>query len=203
MPNQRRADLVNVSVHLDRDLEQAFERWARTRGGKSAALRLLIGEAVGVSAPEAAPRATVADLHVRLTEREREAVRLAAAQKGMAAATWVRSLVRAHALRRPQWGGFERQALASVLSALGKIGSNVNQIARAMNVAVLKGEYSPHQGTAAKEAALEVRRAVSNVADLVRRDLDYWGVEPSQPSDTPGTGAGLPRSSFSTRLDGG
>lgn len=192
MPNQRRAELINVSVHLDRELERAFERWARERGGKSAALRVLISDAVGISAPEATSRATVADLHVRLTEREREAVRLAAAQKGMAPATWVRSLVRAHAMRRPQWGGFERQALTSVLSALGKIGSNVNQIARAMNVAVLKGEYSPHQGTAAKEAALEVRRAISDLADMVRRDLDYWGVEPSQSCDATDIGAGLP-----------
>lgn len=201
MPNQRRPDLINVSVHLDRDLERAFERWARTRGGKSAALRLLIGEAVGRSQPEPTSRATVADLHVRLTEREREAVRFAAAQKGMAPATWVRSLVRAHALRRPQWGGFERQALASVLAALGKIGSNVNQIARAMNVAVLKGEYSPHQGTAAKEAALEVRRTVSEVADMVRRDLDYWGVKPLLPSEPPENGAGLPRSGVTRELD--
>ena len=198
MPNQRRADLINVSVHIDRDLERAFERWARTRGGKSAALRLLINQAVGVSVPEPTSRAVVADLHVRLTEREREAVRLAAAQKSMLPATGVRSLVRAHALRRPQWGTFERQALAAVLAALGKIGSNVNQIARAMNVAVLKGEYSPHQGTAAKEAALDVRQAMSGLADMVRRDLDYWGVAPSPPSATLSSGPGLPRCNHSS-----
>jgi hypothetical protein len=43
----------------------------------------------------------------------------------------------------PQWGEFERQGFASVLTALARIGSNVNQIARAMNAAVLKAEYRP------------------------------------------------------------
>jgi hypothetical protein len=98
--------------------ERAFDAWARTRGGKAAALRSLIRDAVGAPVPDRPPAdAGLSDLHVRLSEPEREALRQAAAQKGMAPSTWVRSLVRAHVLRRPQWGEFERQGFAAVLIA--------------------------------------------------------------------------------------
>jgi hypothetical protein len=178
MANQRRPDLINVSTHIDRETERAFDAWARTRGGKAAALRSLIRDAVGAPVPDRPTvDACVSDLHVRLSEPEREALRQAAAQKGMAPSTWVRSLVRAHVLRRPQWGEFERQGFAAVLTAVARIGSNVNQIARAMNVAVLKGEYAAGQGSEAREAAADVKRAIAQLAGMVGRDLDYWGAD--------------------------
>jgi hypothetical protein len=178
MANQRRPNLINVSTHIDRETERAFDAWARTRGGKAAALRSLIRDAVGAPVPDRpAVEAGVSDLHVRLSEPEREALRQTAAKKGMAPSTWVRSLVRAHVLRRPQWGEFERQGFAAVLTALARIGSNVNQIARAMNVAVLKGEYAVGQGSEAREAAADVKRAIAQLAGMVGRDLDYWGAD--------------------------
>jgi hypothetical protein len=111
----------------------------------------------------------------------------------MAPSTWVRSLVRAHVLRRPQWGEFERQGFAAVLTALARIGSNVNQIARAMNVAVLKGEYAAGQGSEAREAAANVKRAIAQLAGMVGRDLDYWGAD---------TKAALPAASNRSRKRG-
>ena len=188
MANQRRADLINVSAHIDRDLERAFDAWARTRGGKAAALRGLIRDAVGAPVPDRARDPGIVDLHVRLSEEERDAIRLASVQKGMAPSTWVRSLVRAHVLRRPQWGEAERQGFAAVLTALARIGSNVNQIARAMNVAVLKGEYSAGQGSEAREASSEVKRAIAQLAGMVGRDLDYWGVDTKAEVSVPGIG---------------
>jgi hypothetical protein len=178
MANQRRPDLINVSTHIDRETERAFDAWARTRGGKAAALRSLIRDAVGAPVPDRPTvDAGVSDLHVRLSKLEREALRQAAAQKGMAPSTWVRSLVRAHVLRRPQWGEFERQGFAAVLTALARIGSNVNQIARATNVAVLKGECPTGQGSEAGKACQDVKRAIGQLSGLVARDLDYWGTD--------------------------
>jgi hypothetical protein len=115
----------------------------------------------------------------------------------MAPSTWVRSLVRAHVLRRPQWGEFERQGFAAVLTALARIGSNVNQIARAMNVAVLKGEYAAGHGSEAREAAGEVKRAIAQLAGMVGRDLDYWGEDtkaelPASPRRSPKRGTRAP-----------
>jgi hypothetical protein len=122
---------------------------------------------------------------------------LTAAQKGMAPSTWVRSLVRAHVLRRPRWSEFERQGFAGVLTALARTGSNVNQIVRAMNVAVLKGEYAAGQGREAREAVAEVKRAIAQLACMVGRDLDYWGADtkaelPVTPRRTPKRGTCAP-----------
>jgi hypothetical protein len=75
-----------------------------------------------------------------------------------------------------------------VLTALARIGSNVNQIARAMNVAVLKGEYAAGQGTEAREAAGEVKRAIAQLAGMVGRDLDYWGADTKAELPVPGAG---------------
>lgn len=179
MPNQRRPDRVNVSVHLDADLFHVFEAYARTRGGKSAVLRTLIADAVSTSSGPPASASTaiqsVTTMSVRLTGAERDQVRLAAADKSMAPSTWVRSLVRAHVLRRPQWGEFERQGFAAVLTALARIGNNVNQIARGINVAVLSGEYPAGQGSEAREAVADTKRALAQLGEMVGRDLDYWG----------------------------
>ncbi len=46
-----------------------------------------------------------------------------------------------------------------------------------MNVAVLKGEYAAGQGSEAREAAGEVKRAIAQLAGMVGRDLDYWGAD--------------------------
>ncbi len=115
MANQRRPDLINVSTHIDRETERAFDAWARTRGGKAAALRSLIRDAVGAPVPDRQTvNAYVSDLHVRLSEPEREALRQAAAQKGMAPSTWVRLCRRADRTgqdrlqRQPDRAGDER-----------------------------------------------------------------------------------------------
>ena len=64
MANQRRPDLINVSTHIDRETERAFDAWARTRGGKAAALRSLIRDAVGAPVPDRPPvDVGVSDLH--------------------------------------------------------------------------------------------------------------------------------------------
>jgi hypothetical protein len=62
-----------------------------------------------------------------------------------------------------------------------------------MNVAVLKGEYAAGQGSEAREAAGEVKRAIAQLAGMVGRDLDYWGADTK--AELPRlTGARLPRS---------
>jgi hypothetical protein len=94
-------------------------------GGKAAALRSLIRDAAGASVLDRpAVDAGVSELLLRLSERQ--ALRQAAAHKGMAPSIWVPSLVRAHGLRRPQWGEFDWQGFAAVLTALARIGSKVD-----------------------------------------------------------------------------
>jgi hypothetical protein len=73
-------------------------------------------------------------IHVRCTDYERAAIRAIAEQAGLSVGAFIRALALGdagpRAVRRPP---VERAELARVLGALGKIGSNVNQIAKAIH----------------------------------------------------------------------
>jgi mobilization protein NikA len=71
---------------------------------------------------------------VRCTEEERVAIKAAADQAGLSVGAFVRALALGdagpRAVRRPP---IERKELARLLGHLGKIGSNLNQLAHAFN----------------------------------------------------------------------
>jgi hypothetical protein len=52
----------------------------------------------------------------------------------------------------------------------------VNQVARALNVAVARGECPPYQGEAAWEAAELVRAEMRRVVAVMSGNWDYWGL---------------------------
>ncbi|WP_149541497.1 hypothetical protein [Siccirubricoccus phaeus] len=67
------------------------------------------------------------------------------------------------------------------------MGINVNQIARALNVAVQTGEYPPRQGKAAEEAAELVRFEMQRVGSVMTGNFDYWGLpDADRPTAAPG-----------------
>jgi Bacterial mobilisation protein (MobC) len=108
-------------------------------------------------------------IHLRCTDHERAAIKAAAAEAGFSVGAFLRLLALGdagpRAVRKPP---IELGELVRILGALGKIGSNVNQIAKevnttrnlpswselaeikgdiaAMRVAVLKGLGRDHQG---------------------------------------------------------
>jgi hypothetical protein len=57
-------------------------------------------------------------------------------------AAWVRALVRRHALGLSTFDRSQEVALLAIQGELKRVGVNVNQIARAMNTAVLEGPPS-------------------------------------------------------------
>ena len=70
---------------------------------------------------------------------------------------------------------------------LRRIGNNVNQIARALNVAAHTGEYSPYQGEEARAAAERVRSEMRRVVALMTGNFDYWGLpDADRPTAAPG-----------------
>lgn len=71
---------------------------------------------------------------VRLTPEERAALDAAAARGGLSLAGYARSvLLTAAPLRQSRRPPVERAELARLLGQVGKIGGNVNQIARVLN----------------------------------------------------------------------
>ncbi len=82
-------------------------------------------------------RARAAHLTFRLTKEERAAVDAAAERAGLTAGSFARqAMLGAPAPRQVRRPPVERKELARLLGELGKIGSNLNQIARAVNTGV-------------------------------------------------------------------
>lgn len=166
-----------VSAWVPSEVAQAFKAEARPRGGTSTELRRLIAEAVGGPLPAAPPGAGQGvQVGVRLKPAERRLLADAARDRGTSPATWLRSLALAHLAQRPQWNGAELEALREIFTELRRIGTNVNQIAQALNVAGPAGPGLAGQGAAVREAAELVRAEMRRVLALITGNFDYWGV---------------------------
>jgi hypothetical protein len=177
-----------VGTYVPAELAARFKAWARsTEGGASAALRRLISGAVEGSEPDPPPGASGHQVLVRLKDAERLALLRAAKARSTTPANWLRSLAIVHLGRRPQWDAGEAQALREIGEELRRIGNNVNQIARALNVAALEGECPPFQGEVAMEAVQDVRAEMRRLVAVYTGNFDYWGLpDADRPTAAPG-----------------
>ncbi len=170
-------DKTMVGAYVDRDLAERFKAWARsTEGGASAALRKFMASTVDGAEPPGPIGVAGHQVTVRLKDAERLALLQAATARNTTPTNWVRSLAIAHLGRRPQWNDAEVLALREVFAELRRIGVNVNQIAKALNVAALSGEYPAGQGDAALAAVEMIRRETRRVVAVITGNFDYWGL---------------------------
>ena len=178
-----------LSTWVPAELAAAFKAQARDiEGGASAALRRLVSETIDGKPPSAPRGAGVgSQVGIRLKAAERASLAEAAKARSTTPANWLRSLAIVHLACRPQWNAAELHELRELFRELRAIGNNVNQIARALNVAVQTGEYPPHQGRAAQEAAELVRYEMRRVVSLMTGNFDYWGLpDEDRPTAAPG-----------------
>ncbi len=101
---------------------------------------------------------------VRVTERDRERIEAAAREAGLKIGGYLRALALGsagpRAVKRPR---VEREQLARILGEIGKIGSNVNQLAK----------WSNRDKNAASAAELaEMRALIAAMRDHVMKALD-------------------------------
>ena len=165
------------------NLAVRFRAWARsTEGGASAALRRLVAGAVEGREPDPPPGASGHLVLVRLKDAERLALLRAAKERNTTPANWLRSLAIVHLGCRPQWHEGEAEALRCIGDELRRIGNNVNQIARALNVAAYTGECPQHQGQAAAEAADKIRAEMRRFMAIYTGNFDYWGLPDAERS---------------------
>lgn len=184
-----------LSTWVPAKLAADFRAQARLDGGASAALRRYVADMAAGGLHGASPPRSIAPAGVgrgeqigfRLKAAERSLLDEAARERGTSPANWVRSLAIVHLAGNPQWNMAEIEELRNLFRELRAIGNNVNQIARALNVAVQTGEYPPHQGRAAKEAAELVRYEMRRVVAVMHGNFDYWGLpDAERPTAAPG-----------------
>jgi hypothetical protein len=117
-------------------------------------------------------------LKLRLTDDERSTLDAAAERAGLSLSGWARStLLNAPPVRQARRPPIERAELHLLLSQLGKLGSNVNQIARVLNGG---GEAEP-PALAGSRADIAMMRAAIMMA-LGRKPADD-PASPDEPAD--------------------
>lgn len=166
-----------VGAYVEAGLADRFKAWAcGTEGGASAALRRLILQAVDGAEPAFPQGATARQVGVRLKDPERVALLRAAQARRTTPANWLRSLAIVHLGRRPQWSDDETAELRAIGMEVRRVGNNLNQLARTMNVAALAGDYPPGQGDAAREGAELLRVELRRLMAIYTGNFDYWGL---------------------------
>lgn len=169
--------MAMFSLRLEDGLAARFDAAARVHGGRSARLRQLVrADAAGPAAEVEAAVATgcAARLMVRLRPAEAAFVGAEARAMGLRPATWVASLVAWRAGEGVRFSAAGEQALIAAHGEIHRIGVNVNQIARALNTAVMEGRVLDLE-----MADLERLRAeLAGHVDAVRRAAvgqpEYW-----------------------------
>lgn len=169
------------TVRLPIDLACRFDAAAASCGGRSRLLRRLIEASVGSIGPSPIGMSTerlTGKMTLRLGAADLAAVEAAAAAAGLSRTQWVAALVRRRLFARPQFSPPEAVAFIEVQRDLRRIGVNVNQVARAMNTAVLEGRVLDLELAQVGAFAQEVRDHLSGLRRAFEGNLDYWSTEP-------------------------
>jgi hypothetical protein len=111
---------------------------------------------------------------IRWTKSEFEAIEKQSPGYG-SPSMWVVDLVRANLTKTNQFGMDEVSALWESSAQLMKIGSNLNQIARAINRNQDQTDLARLE--LLEELRLEIRRHTAKVADLLNANLSRWDIK--------------------------
>lgn len=111
---------------------------------------------------------------IRLSPEDVARLDAEALSQGVSRSRWVTYSVAGRLRGAPQFSRDESGELAKIAGELRRIGSNVNQIARALNVAAATGEISPSSVTAVLDAREEIMALAKAVRQVREGKLDYW-----------------------------
>ncbi|MBN9320506.1 MAG: plasmid mobilization relaxosome protein MobC [Caulobacterales bacterium] len=87
------------------------------------------------------------------------------------------ALVRSRLRGRPTLAKPDTAAVTAIQGELRRIGVNINQIARALNVAVLEGRVLEVELTYLDELRREMRAHLRSLRDALLGVISYWQVE--------------------------
>lgn len=170
-----------LTVRLPPDLLRRLDAAAARQGGRSRLLRRLIEAAAHASLPAAEPAAVtgrMGKLTLRLAAADLAALEAEAGAVGLSRTQWTVALIRRRLHGRPQLSRPEAIAFIEVRRELRRIGVNVNQIARALNTAVLEGRVLDLELAQLGAFQAEIRVHLDGLRDAFEGNLAYWAVEP-------------------------
>jgi hypothetical protein len=170
----------HLMTWVSKETKERFAAVARYQGlSDSALLKRLVDLMLLSTDPTAYDVSTTADseairssrLTVRLRPDDESLLRARAAARGMAPATYLSVLTRAHLRSLAPLPKEELQALKRSVSELGSMGRNLNQIARAAN----QGDRVAGPGREELQAMLRICKGLrDHVRGLVAANLRSW-----------------------------
>lgn len=171
--------MADFKLRLPDPLAARFDAWAADRGGRSPALRALIETACaqGAAGDVARLGPRPEKLTVRLGAADALGLREAASAFGLTPNAWAAALVRRRLTGRPTFGRAGEVALVAIQSELRRIGVNVNQIARALNTAVLEGRELELELDQLAAFRRELRAHLAAVREAFEGNLADWEVD--------------------------
>ena len=174
--------MANFNVRVPDEMAVRFDAWAAAEGGRSPALRHLIDRASASQPGRAATPGRLpkrpAKLTVRLAADDAKGLGDAAAEMGLTPNAWIAALVRRRLRGQPTFQRSEEVAVIAMQAELRRIGVNVNQIARALNTAVLEGKVLDLEVAYLDDLRTELRVHMSTLREAFAGNLAYWQSDP-------------------------
>jgi hypothetical protein len=176
------APVADIKLRLPDDLAVRFDAWAGDRGGRSPALRHLIARACDAKDEAAANAGRLAarpvKLTVRLTRTDGRGVDAEARKVGLTRCAWVAALVRRRLAGKPTFSRPDELALLAIQAEFRRIGVNVNQIARALNTAVMEGKVLDLEVAYLDDLRAEIVGHMTVLREAFEGNLAYWDAAP-------------------------
>jgi hypothetical protein len=173
--------MADFKLRLPDGLATRFDGWAAEHGGRSPALRHLIEQASGAGAPPSEPPSRLGPrpvkLTVRLTTADGRSLDAAAADMDITRNAWAAALIRRRLHARPTFRRSDELSLLAMQTELRRIGVNVNQIARALNTAVMEGKVLDLELTYLDDLRAEIRAHMLAMHEAFEGNLAYWQVD--------------------------
>ena len=166
-----------ITLRLSPDLTRRFDAAAAGQGGRSRLLRRLMEGAAQAPLPapeEGPPTARSGKLTLRLGEADLGLLEAEAAAVGLSRTQWSVALIRRRLHDRPQFSRPETLTLIEVRRELRRIGVNVNQIARALNNAVMDGVVLDLELAQLGAFQAEIAAWVDALGEAFEGTLAYW-----------------------------
>jgi len=166
-----------ITLRLSPDLIRRFDAAASRQGGRARLLRGLMETAAQASlpAPTKAPgKPRSRKLTLRLGEADLRLLEVEAAAMGLSRTQWSVALIRRRLHDQPQFSRAETLALIEVRRELRRIGVNVNQIARALNTAVMDGVVLDLEVAQLGAFQAEIAAWVEALGEAFEGNLAYW-----------------------------
>lgn len=171
--------MANLSIRVSDELLARFDAAAGGQGGRAATLRRLMDHAAP-GPPTLGGRlpARPLKLTVRLTADDGEGLAREAAAMALTPNGWVAALIRHRLHGKPTFRPDEAVALLAIQGEVRRIGVNVNQIARALNTAVMEGKVLDLEVAYLDALRTELRAHMFTLREAFEGNLAYWAIEP-------------------------